>query len=290
MYRMTPTVIVMMLLVLFMLAGAIPTSGENQAAVFHSPVFFGVMAVLSAFLVFCSWKGGWSLRRAGFLLAHLGVVAVLGGALAGWMVGESHEFILPVHPGHFVRQTRLQTGQAFSLPFGMSCDRFRVDYYDPSYALFEPVKKDGKTDYRKVSTQAISTRGDLNLGPLGRVSRADLLHAESQDWADEYTLSNGWTLQRLPPTPKRYSAELAFQVGGGEVRKGALSVNHPVVVGAWRFYLMSYDRRMPPSLFLLGRRDPGRSAVVAGIWMVILGTLLLGAQGWKREGVAHERE
>jgi cytochrome c biogenesis protein ResB len=284
---MIPAVLVMVLLTLFMLAGVLPAEG-NQTMIFRTPVFIGAAGVLAILSLVCSYKRRLKIRNAGFLLTHLGIVILLAGALAGRLRGESRDFILPVHPGRFFRELPVRNGPPLVLPFGIACNRFTVDYYDPSYDLLRPVEQDGKISYRTMSTHALSAQNRLNLGPLGQLEKSDLIHSVSQAWHNRITLTNGWVLQRRSAMPRNFSADLAFQEEGKEIREQTLAVNRPVVIGGWRLYLMSYDHQRLSHVVLKGRRDPGRTAAVTGIWMVMIGTLLLGAQGWNGKGERHE--
>lgn len=288
MTRMATTVLVMALLALFMLAGALPADGGRQAVVFSSPVFIGLLGLLAALIVRCSWNGGWRLLRMGFLLTHLGVVAILAGALVGWLAGEASEFILPVRPGRFWSEVPISGGRTIKFPFGLACNSFAVDYYDPSYDVYQPVVREGKTEYRKAATHTLSRSGELDLGPYGRLQRSDLYATEAQTWHEEHSLTNGWVLRLRPLVPRLYKAEVALRLDDEVVLNKVLTVNHPVVLRGWRIYLVSYEPHRMPHVVLKGRRDPGRGAVVAGIWMVMVGTLLLGARGWGREGASHE--
>jgi len=276
MNRMMAAVVLMVLLVLFMLAGAFPSPGGTAAMIFKTPVFIGLASLLAGLLVYCAWKGEFGFRRVWFLLTHLGVVVIIVGALIGWGFGQSHDFILPIGSGEFVRAIQQQDGTSVPLPFGMTCQRFMVDYYDPAYDLYEPIQRDGNHEYRKVATHKMSAAGELNLDRLGRLGRAELFNPETGEWKDQAVLTNGWILQQVPPTPRFFAAELAFQVDGEPVREQKLAVNQPVGIKGWRFYLMSYDNAAQTYVVLKARRDPGRLAVVAGIWMAIAGILMLG--------------
>jgi len=65
-------------------------------------------------------------------------------------------------------------------------------------------------------------------------------------------------------------------------KKLPVSINHPAQFKGWRFYLMSYDQMRQSYVQLSVRRDPGRNAVIAGIWLTIIGTFVL---CFRREGV-----
>jgi hypothetical protein len=131
MNRMTAAVVLMVLLALFMLAGAFPSGGGTSAAIFKTPVFIGLAGLLAGLILYCSWKGGLGFRRIGFLLVHMGVVVILVGALVGWRNGEKHDFALPIGPGDYVREIQLREGGSVPLPFGMACHRFSVEFYEP---------------------------------------------------------------------------------------------------------------------------------------------------------------
>jgi hypothetical protein len=76
-------------------------------------------------------------------------------------------------------------------------------------------------------------------------------------------------------TPRHFEAALRL-TGDGADENRRLAVNRPVTYRGWRFYLMSYDHNPEVCVTLTARRDPGRGVVIAGIWMVIAGTCLLG--------------
>lgn len=216
MNRMAAAVVLMVLVTLFMLAGAFPSAGGTSAAIFKTPVFVGLAGLLVGLILYCSWKGGMGFRRIGFLLVHVGVVVILVGAVVGWRTGEKHDFALPIGLGEYVREIQLREGGSVPLPFGMACHRFSVEFYEPQ----------GKSS-----------------------------------------------------VPRLFLADMAFQIEGEPVREEKLAVNHPIEIQGWRFYLMSYDSQNRAYVVLTARRDPGRLAVVAGIWMVIVGTVMLGVLG-----------
>jgi len=276
MNRMMAAVILMVLLVLFMLAGAVPSPDGTTAMIFKMPVFIVLAGLLAGLSVYCAWKGGVGFRRVGFLLTHLGVVVIMVGALIGWGFGESHDLVLPTGSNEFVREIQQREGPSLPLPFGMVCRRFTTGYYDPSYDLYEPILRNGNRDYRKVATHKMSTSGELSLGLLGRLGQAELFNPETMEWKNRVVLTNGWILQQVPPTPRVFAADLAFQVDGEPVREQKLAVNQPIEMKGWRFYLMSYDKQDNAYVVLTARRDPGRLAVVAGIWMAMAGIVMLG--------------
>jgi hypothetical protein len=75
-------------------------------------------------------------------------------------------------------------------------------------------------------------------------------------------------------TPKLFKAELTLK-HGETTTQAELMVNHPVTANGWRIYLMSYELGARPAILVSVRHDPGRRAVITGIWFVIIGTALL---------------
>ncbi len=284
MKRMTATVVVMGLLVLLMLAGVLPAPGGQQAVVFTTPVFIALTACLAVLTLYCAARGGGARRRVAFLLTHVGVVVILAGAVIGHRWGERHEVMIPVRDGHVVRTIPLPDGNSVPLPCGLSCSRFEVTYYDPTYDLYRPAAEAGGTAYVKVSSHAVQADG-VRLGArLGTVARADLATAGEGGWKEQHVFTNGWVLQLSPPTPRMFAADVAFHAGDGVPAPRRLAVNKPLTFAGWRFYLMSYDREAERYVVLTARRDPGRRLVVAGIWMLLAGTALLGVPRLRAAG------
>ena len=280
MKRMTAAIILIVLLVLFLLAGALPAPGGQQAVVFKTPVFAGLLALLAGLTVFCVVRGGFGPRRIGYLLTHLGAVVLLAGAGISWLASQKDDFMLPVETGGALyREIPLRDGRVLSFPFGIACTKFKVEHYDPTYDLYKPVTRNEKQDFDKVSSHKFSARGELHLGKQGTLTRNDLCDAASGEWQRQHVLPGGWILQQVSATPKMFEADLLFQAAGKEPVKQHLAVNQPVTMNDWRFYLMSYGDSNGLYVVLTGRRDAGRLPVVAGIWMLMLGTVLLGAQG-----------
>ena len=280
MKRMTTAIILMVLLTLFLLAGALPAPGGQQAVVFKTPVFAGLLAALAGLTVFCVARGGFGLRRIGYLLTHLGAVVLLAGAGISWIWSQKDDFILPVESGSaFYREIPLQDGRTLTFPFGIACTKFKVEHYDPTYDLYKPVTRNNKQDFDKVSSLKFSVKGELHLGKQGTLTRKDLYDEASSEWKRQYVLPDGWILQQASATPKMFEADLEFQSDDKDPVRQHLAVNQPVAMNDWRFYLMSYGDNNGTYVVLTGRRDMGRFPVVVGIWMLMLGTVLLGIQG-----------
>lgn len=129
---MFTTVILLMLLVLFMLAGVFPVHGGMQAVIFHTPVFLVILAGLAVALVACcSKRKGLTARQFAFYLAHLGTVVIFAGALTGYLKAKKSEFALPISGHHEVRQLPGPDEKtSYDLDFGIAVTNFTVDFYE----------------------------------------------------------------------------------------------------------------------------------------------------------------
>ena len=129
---MFTVVILFGLLVLFMLAGVFPVQGGIQTAVFYTPVFLLLMAILATLSLTCCWrKKDVFLRKIGFHLTHLGIIVILAGALIGYLTAKKSEFALPISGTHEIKQIPTPDGQSsYDLDFSIAVTNFTVDFYE----------------------------------------------------------------------------------------------------------------------------------------------------------------
>ena len=66
-----------------------------------------------------------------------------------------------------------------------------------------------------------------------------------------------------------------MRILGDEVQDVLLQVNHPVLYDGWKFYLMDYDREAGSYVTLYAKNDPGNLPIRIGIWMLLIGTVLM---------------
>ena len=165
-----------------------------------------------------------------------------------------------------------------ALPFSLGVTRFRVDRFDPAYALYLPPTEE-VDEYSYVESYTPG-RGGVTLGP-DDVVPLTRLRPEGGEWVEQVVLADQRMLSRLPAGDKHYEAQVVIRdeaVEGEAVEKEfTLAVNQPVSYRGWRFYLVSYDRQHGEARYinLTARRDPGRNVLIAGIWMLMAGTFLL---------------
>ncbi|MFH1731993.1 MAG: hypothetical protein ABIF82_10145 [Planctomycetota bacterium] len=266
---------VMIVIVCFLLAGAVPIAGGAQAVVFRTPAFIGLMAVLAAALVVCSVRRRPALRQIGFWLAHLGAAAILLGGFLGHLRETKAQFRMPVGGEQAVRYLGRDEADRIDLEFGFTVKSLKVERYDPDYALYRPEVSmhDGeeRTEYVFVRVVRLPDAGEIDLGPAGNLDVGQL--RSNGEWVVQSGLKNGWLLEQRP-VDKHYEAVLLIyeDEDDDEPDEAMLAVNHPVTHNGWRLYLMDYDDRAGQrGVTLLARRDPGRGIVIAGIWCTLIG-------------------
>jgi hypothetical protein len=271
------SVFLLLLLVLFMLAGVLPVADGTQDVIFRTPVFIALLFVLACTLVFACFKQRFSFKNIGFYLAHLGVAAILVGAGIGFVFGSKTSCTLPVDEQHKTSEIILKNGKAVPLEFDITVTSFDVDFYDPPYNLYRPVTAENGSqvnDYEFV--RRIRFRDDKPVQVLETITvlAGDLKDGSGQ-WVPQHYLENGWMLEKGRAMPRTYTAGMRITGKDDDTLEKDLVVNHPVSYGGWRFYLMSYDMDAAPYIVVSARRDPGRVMVIYGIWAVIIGTAIV---------------
>lgn len=68
---------------------------------------------------------------------------------------------------------------------------------------------------------------------------------------------------------------LIMPEGTRNIERVSLSVNNPHRESGWKIYLMNYDRITESSVQLMLKNDPGEYISLAGIWMMIGGTVIM---------------
>ncbi|MGN0880450.1 MAG: cytochrome c biogenesis protein CcsA [Oligosphaeraceae bacterium] len=280
--RMGVALLVWCLVVVVLLAGAFPSlgpSGVDPSAVFGSPVFALLLAVMGALLLRAclSRIRMFPFRRVsgdGFLLAHLGLAVLLAGAGVGLFAARDVTFFARVSEEV---SDSIPVGKDASLPlgFGLALTDFEVDWY-PAYALQTPAP-----DGAAALTPALNgLQPDLDgrmtrpgeTTPFSRHAPRDGAHG----WLAWRFLPLRWLYTPEQRTARLYRATMRIVEPGQPARTETFVVNRPLEVRGWRFFIMNYhDSPHGRMVGLRARRDPGRPLVIAGIWMLIVGVALL---------------
>lgn len=92
-------------------------------------------------------------------------------------------------------------------------------------------------------------------------------------------LDKGHTLVMAPPEARKFESEvLIYQKGSNTILQEKIEVNHPISVGGWRIYQLSYDERMGrwSDLSVVELvSDPWLPVVYTGIFLLIAGGIAL---------------
>jgi hypothetical protein len=276
--QMKAALVVFCALVLLLLAAVLPVPGGRSAtAIYHSPVLMFLLAVLSLLCLICCLRRRPLRIAAGFLPAHLGIVLILCGAFAGFLLGKQGPLRLSVRRPLYT-DALFQEG-AESVPFGFSvaAEQFVVRFYPPVYRLYRPLPREkiipGKMPFEACGDFSTERNAVWDLGAFGAFAVTNLL-AGADEWVPQYRFNNGALLHQLDPVLAHFGVTLLVRDGEREL-KLPVAINHPASYRGWRFYLMSYDAAGQGYVDLLARCDPGRGAVIAGIWMVMIGVAIL---------------
>jgi len=270
-------VFLLVLLVALMLAGAVPVQGGMQTVVFRTPLFILLMAALALMLMLACRRRGFALRRLPFWLVHGGVVVVLSGALLGYLLGEAGRLRAFAGADQEVRRVKLREGEWRDFGFGVRVVSFSVDYHARIYGLYEavvPEDPEAPVAYRLTAEYTVMPDSILDLGEAGALAATALRDPDTGAWRRQHDLGNDRVLRCRHSAPRHYRARLRFSGPDGVVQEQILAVNAPVVFRGWRFVLTSYDAEAQRYVDLVVARDPGRLPALAGLWMVMSGTIV----------------
>ena len=270
---MRVSIVIFCALILLLLTGVLPVGkGLEATAVYTSPVMILLLALLSASSVKCCFKR----RSVGFYLVHAGVVVILAGAFVGYVAGKKGavqlQLLRPVAVGGL-------TGEK-PVPFGfeVGAKDFTVEFYPPVYDLYRELPRNqvqpGQMPFGKVAEYDTAGKEFLDIAGIGRVDISNLWNEARGEWTQRRMLDAGAFLHLASQTPSHYGVTLQIVDEEKELEL-PISINHPAGYKKWRFYLMSYDQMNRSYVVLSARHDPGRGAVIAGIWIVMIGTFIL---------------
>ncbi len=268
---MITSIVILYLLVLLMFIAVV----AQLEFIYRHAVFILLLVLFLIMLALCCKRRKFSLKHLGFFTCHGGVIIILLGAWIGYFHSQTADIHVPVNAMHdvFLREFPIdsQGRDYFRLPFGIKAKDFNVDFYDPVFRLFKPVPE--KQEYDFVKEVRLGADDILDLGEYGLYTRAQLRDPTDADWLPFVSLTNEWVIQPHRGMPRHYEALLRFS---GVNEDLPLEVNKPITHKGWRFYLMSYQEHHGFVFLLLSvRKDPGRGAVIAGIWVLMIGTAVV---------------
>ena len=266
-------VVILCAVILLLLAGVLPVGkGLSATAVYTSPVMILLLALLSAASIKCCFKR----RPVGFILVHLGIVIILAGAFVGYIAGKKGTIQLQMFRP--VAASGLTGANPVPFGFEVAAKDFEVKFYPPVYHLYRELPRDqlqpGQMPFEKTAEYDMTGKDFIDVQGIGRIEVSNLWNDARGEWTSRRMLDSGSFLHLASQTPSHFGVTLQIADGEKELEL-PISINHPAGYKGWRFYLTSYDQRSRSYVVLSARRDPGRGTVIAGIWIVMIGTFLL---------------
>jgi len=282
-------IVLLSLIVLLLLVAVVPIPGGlSTSAIYHSPVFILLLALLCGACVWCCLRRRPRFRKIGFLMVHLAVVLVLAGAFVAYLFGEEGNLRLPLGARHYADALPPDTRAAprpRPLGFEIAADDFQIEFYPPTYTLYALLPKEeveqGQMPYEALKDYDVGSADTLSIEGMGDFAVSNLRNEADGEWLPQYRLPNGMVLSLSSKTPAFYGVTLLVRDGELETAR-RVEINAPASYGGWRFYLMSYDSRNLSHVDIFVRRDPGRAAVIAGMWILIAGAFVLAFQRRRR--------
>lgn len=239
-------------------------------------VLWGLVALLAVFAVvqiLCILMEPFRLKKIGFFLLHIGLVAVLAGSLLYYLVCIKVAGVYPVN------EYGSSAGAQFSsmktnlfkdedyvanfTSFNVGITDFKVEYYDPIYDVYE----DGGDTL--VLSDVEAKDGVYDFGAYGSLSVAE--STDGNGTAKTVSLGNErYAVPRV--TEKHFEASVVIYNREEDTNtEEVLTVNHPLRVNGWKIYLQSHGEGV---VQLILKYDPGEYIVLAGMWMLVFGTVL----------------
>lgn len=265
-------------IVVFLIAGSIMMSTKLYENIFRSPVSLALLGAFTIMLTVCSLRYGFSFKKIAFQFCHLGIVIILIGAGTGYFTAVKATAVFPMNTAY--NQLQLENNDVVTLGFTVSVTDFQVERYNPDYYLLKPLKANTESndlkDYQNLGIIKSTFDGRYDLKGYGIIDAQMLRDSTAKDgWRSKYVLKDGLVMVKAVPKDKHYLAKLKFIDNNNREIIEDLEVNHPVEYSGWKFYLSSYDTVENSYVVLAAKHDPGAVFVIYGMWLALLGTVML---------------
>lgn len=273
---MKVAIVVMVAITLVMIALGVRQVFFHKTDDFASAaVLWGLVILLGVFAVVqivCLVLQPFRLKKVGFFLLHIGLVAVLAGSLLYFLVGIKIAGVYPVNQyassadARFtMMKSNLFKGDEYTAnftSFNVGVTDFKVEYYDPVYDVYA----DGGE--RRVLSDVEATDGFYDFGEYGVIAVAET----TQHGAAE-TVPLGNDCYGVPRVTEKYfeASLVIYNREKGVNTEEKLSINHPLRVNGWKIFLQQHGSGV---VQLVLKYDPGEYIVLVGMWMIVLGTFL----------------
>lgn len=264
-----------------------------------------------------TYRGG--KRNTVFVLMHAGLLLALS---AGWFgAPELQRLRMTLHRGHHVWYGVTGDYREVELDFSLRMLDFSIHYYPAKFMIQNsgpsgqprreprvlepgrPLEMDGYTielqEYLENALPAASGFKESaapHAAAAARVKVYSKNHAPDRSgWvsggganvsAVDLMLNKGKRLVMLPPQPRMYATRAQLVSRQGVNRRVEIRVNNPEKINGWHLYQAGY-RQNPRDATMISIveavKDPWLPLVYAGIYLMLLGALVLFLQGVKRK-------
>ena len=248
--------------------------------VFTGPIFIVLAFIFIVDTVFCCFRQGFAVNKIGFYLSHLGIAAIFIGAILGYGFGTKATFNIDVDKNKSYSKVKSVNKNNIDFGFSIGVEDFKVDRYDPEFSLY--INKNGSQkssnmdDYQFIKLIKKNLNGSYSLGEYGVIDISELRDKNSADgFKNELLFDNGAALFKENSKDKHYLAKMIIKDSNGVNIKKDLEVNKPVKYKGWKFYLMSYDKENSKYIVVEAKYDPGVKYVILGLWMTMIGTIMM---------------
>ena len=250
-----------------LLAAASPWGGTPEIYRGGALLLLGiVLAICSGYafvaaLIRKKWKG---------VLLHAGFALIIIGALIDLKYGQRANFGIYVGPQYSSGELYdEETGRIIPLNFKFTVTDFVVDYYPAAFWLCE--REQGELRHLE---RAVIEDGVVNFeGNKVKLNEKELRNADGE-WVQVLSLPNNRLCALERPLERGYRANLTIE-RDNQAGNHVLSVNQPLDVGGWRFYLMDHGQRnQKPFVRLLAKHSPGAFWIKSGLWLLMGSTLI----------------
>jgi hypothetical protein len=231
------------------------------------------------------------------------------------VAGDTKEMIFQLEKELINRYGTDNLNQTYQMPFRIKLLDFTINMYPPKIALFDNntgkiILKDKRNLFqiKKGATEMILDRkmiikdyipfvkedssGYYASNDTGTVPAAFVSVYQNEKFVTEgwitcggwkvkpkyLQIDNDYSIAMTAPEAERYSSKVAYAIDTCNFDTTVIEVNHPLRIGTWKIYQMSYDRekgRWSTISIVEAVQDPWLPLIYTGIFMLLAGAIYL---------------
>ncbi|MGL4993961.1 MAG: cytochrome c biogenesis protein ResB [Bacteroidales bacterium] len=223
-----------------------------------------------------------NLRYISFQFNHIGLWLALSAGLFGASDKKEHKILL--EPNKVIQNGFTLKGETQRLPFSFILNDFSIERYPDKLLLLaknkDEVEEKGECEIHTYSSEYtigdICFKASYNMDNHIIVELKDTIEILKRN-RSLIEVGDNMVLYRNQGKAKHYSATLSFEYKK-EMHREKISVNNPIIIDDYYIYLESFDYKEhydTPNVVLRLVKDPWIVVAYIGLWMIIIGALLL---------------